>query len=127
VSARKSTQKSNDISNFISASFVAASLVCAHPLPTLAGESDGNIYVQLAKKVIPSVVNISTLTTIKSQGYGAGQGDPFRKFFEDFFRYHGGMPGAPDGRGEEGPGDQQGPQGPQGPMFPGGKAPKQSR
>jgi len=92
-------------------------------LRAYAGESESNVYVQLAKKAIPSVVNISTLTTIKQQQYSGGQGDPFRRFFEDFFRYHGGMPGAPDGQGGE-DGEPQGPQGPQGPIFPGGKAPK---
>ena len=47
---------------------------------------ESNVYVQLAKKVVPSVVNISTLTTIKQQPYGGGEADPFRRFFEDFQR-----------------------------------------
>jgi serine protease Do len=80
-----------------------------------------NVYVELARKVVPSVVNISTLTAIKSSPYGgsADPQDPFRRFFEDFFKYHGGggMPG-PRGRddGEE--------EGVQPPMIPGGKAPQ---
>ena len=82
----------------------AASLLAAPSVP------ETNVYVQLARKVVPSVVNISTLTTVKAPAYPDG-GDPFRRFFEDFFRYHGGE------GGDEG-------EVPQGPPFPGGKAPK---
>jgi serine protease Do len=49
------------------------------PLPV-----DANIFVNLAKKVVPSVVNISTSKTFKSP---LGQGAPddlYRRFFEDF-------------------------------------------
>lgn len=80
-----------------------------------SGEHANNVYVNLAKRVVPSVVNISTLTTVKSSGFPGG-GDPFRKFFEDFFRYHGGMPESPEGD------DSEAPRG--GMPFPGGKAPK---
>ena len=44
-----------------------------------------NLFVDLAKKVVPSVVNISTLSTVKST---MGQGSPddlFRRFFDEFF------------------------------------------
>lgn len=56
---------------------------------------DSNLFIQLAKKTVPSVVNISTLSTVKSpyQQWG-GEDDPFRRFFEDFLRRRGqGMPG----------------------------------
>ena len=63
---------------------------------------DPNIFVKLSKKVVPSVVNISTLTTVKNP-YGArgGQDDLFRKFFEDFFRQHGGGRGGNGGGSED--------------------------
>lgn len=44
-----------------------------------------NIFVSLAKKVVPSVVNISTTTTVKSPFIQGAPDDVFRKFFEDFF------------------------------------------
>jgi serine protease Do len=74
-----------------------------------SGPVDANIFVNLAKKVVPSVVNIQTTMTVKSQ-YGRGAPDDlFRKFFEDFFRQHGGrggaMPGPPPG-GPNGDDDQ---------------------
>ena len=59
---------------------------------------DPNIFVNLAKKVVPSVVNISTLSTPKG-GFRPGSPDEmFRRFFEDFLRNHGGIPD----QGEEG-------------------------
>ncbi|MDR3605938.1 MAG: Do family serine endopeptidase [Oligoflexia bacterium] len=72
-----------------------------------------NIFVDLAKKVVPSVVNISTLSTVKSPLVQGSPDDLFRRFFEDFFRHHGGGPG---GGGE----DEED----QGQMPPGGKLPK---
>lgn len=80
--------------------------------PALAAPADANIFVNLAKRVVPSVVNIQTFSKgggprpglpgapmgppggPRSQG---GQGDPFRQFFEEFF-----------GRGM---GQQEGPKG----------------
>lgn len=61
--------------------------------------TDANIFVDLAKKIVPSVVNISTTATIKSP-YGRGGDDLFRKFFEEFFNRHGGG-GRNFGEGEE--------------------------
>ncbi|MBN2032255.1 MAG: DegQ family serine endoprotease [Deltaproteobacteria bacterium] len=46
-------------------------------------------FAELAKKASPSVVNISTVKTVKGGGIMPmpfGQGDPFRDFFERFFR-----------------------------------------
>ncbi len=79
--------------------------------PTDAGVFDPNIFVSLAKKVVPSVVNISIISSGQNGRVGGGPGgpgapdDPFRRFFEDFFRQKGGRPGAPDS--EEG--DDAGP------------------
>ncbi len=63
-----------------------------------------NIFVELAKKVMPSVVNISTYTTSRSGGFPGGQGmnqdEYFKWFFEEFFGQPGGGgsgPGAPGG------------------------------
>ena len=45
-----------------------------------------NIFVQVAKKVIPSVVNIFTTSVVRSPwGGGGGQDEMWRRFFEDFF------------------------------------------
>lgn len=65
-----------------------------------------NIFVNLAKKVVPSVVNISTLTTVKGSGIPAPGGSPddmLRRFFGDLFKqYHGGQGyGGPRGGQEE--------------------------
>jgi serine protease Do len=46
-------------------------------------------FAELAKKASPSVVNISTVKTVRGRGLMPmpfGQGDPFRDFFERFFR-----------------------------------------
>jgi serine protease Do len=59
---------------------------------------DANIFVKLSKKMIPSVVNISTITTVKSPFAQGSPDDVLRKFFGDLFRqYNGG-----GGRGHEG-------------------------
>src|SRR4051812_39109262 len=92
---------------------VISSLACA-TVPAVAGVEpgvDANIFVKLSKKVVPSVVNISTLTTVKSGSSVGNQGsdpqDMFRRFFEEFFRQHGGRgraqpPGAPGDEDDEG-------------------------
>ncbi|MBN21875.1 MAG: hypothetical protein CL678_11400 [Bdellovibrionaceae bacterium] len=52
-----------------------------------------NIFVALSKKVVPSVVNISTFSNMKIiPRMRGGSQDPFRQFFEDFF---GRMPNQP--------------------------------
>jgi serine protease Do len=60
---------------------------------------DSTVFVNLAKKVVPSVVNISTLTVVKSPLMQGGQEDVFKRFFGDLFKQYnrGGM-----GRGDEG-------------------------
>ncbi|MCM2322299.1 MAG: S1C family serine protease, partial [Oligoflexia bacterium] len=78
--------------------------------PAQLPPGDPNIFVALSKKIVPSVVNISTLSTVKSPYHRGGPDDQFRRFFEDFFRRHG------EGRDDEGempgPGFPQGPKGP---------------
>ena len=54
-------------------------------------DESANIFVNLAKKVVPSVVNISTTTTLKSPFVQGSPDDLFRKFFEDFFGQGGGF------------------------------------
>ncbi len=98
---------------------------CFFPLSAWAvsagnGPVDANIFVNLSKKVVPSVVNISTATTLKSQTPGLNSPeDMFKRFFGDFFRqYHGGM--QPRGQGDDE--EDQGPS-PQPPMAPPGLPP----
>lgn len=64
---------------------------------------DPNIFVNLSKKVVPSVVNISTTTTVKGGGGAARPGpeDLFHQFFEEFLHRQGGS-GRRGGGGEEG-------------------------
>lgn len=62
-------------------------------------------FIELAKKTLPSVVNISTVSTVKSPYARGGDDDLFRRFFEEFFRNQGR------------PNDEQGPP-PSGPRKP---------
>jgi serine protease Do len=84
---------------------VAASVTPAVP-GLIAGGGDPNIFVSLAKKTVPSVVNIQTAAFAKGSRGQRRQEDLFRKFFEDFFRNQGG------GRGQPLPPESEG--GPQG-------------
>jgi len=90
--------------NFCSLLVIVAvtALPITHPASAepQAAPAESSGFVKLAKRVVPSVVNISTLSTVKSPLYRGGQDDLFRKFFEDFLRQHG-RGGAPDG-GEDG-------------------------
>ncbi|MGK5087247.1 trypsin-like peptidase domain-containing protein, partial [Bdellovibrionota bacterium FG-2] len=89
---------------------------------------DPNIFVGLSKKIVPSVVNISTFTTVRVPRGGQGTPDDlFRRFFEDFFRQHQGM----GPQGPQGPGDDEDdgmppthPKSPKGPKGSPGKGPK---
>jgi serine protease Do len=83
-----------------------ASPLSAHAAPPPSNEKiESNIFVKLAKKAVPSVVNISTLSSgggsRRGPWGGSPDGDLFRKFFEDFFRGRGGMPNGPWGGEEE--------------------------
>lgn len=61
-------------------------------------------FVSLAEKVVPSVVNISTVSFAKAPSFGGPPDELFRRFFEEFFRGHGmpfpGGPKSPPGREE---------------------------
>ena len=61
-------------------------------LPTLgsAAELNPNIFVDLSKKVVPSVVNIQTVSKGRRSFSRGAPDELFRKFFEDFFRNGGG-------------------------------------
>src|ERR1700758_626767 len=98
----------------------ALGVACFVPaLPSVRAQEplDANIFVKLSKKIVPSVVNISTLTTVKG-GYGqASPEDILRKFFGDLFR------NGPNGVGPRGGGgdedeDDSGP-----PLLPPGAPP----
>jgi serine protease Do len=83
---------------------------------TRTPDMDHNIFVNLAKQVVPSVVNISTLSTVKTpQGYGTPD-DMFRRFFEEFFRQH-------SGRDNGGDDQEEAPEPPRTPGNPKNKAP----
>ncbi len=82
---------------FLGLLLTGVTLFAAVPLP-----SDPKLFVNLAKKSVPSVVNISTLSTVKSPYIQGGPDDLFRRFFEDLFRGQGGpRGGAPDDGDEE--------------------------
>jgi serine protease Do len=51
-----------------------------------SGPLDTNIFVNLAKKTVPSVVNISTYTTVKSPYSQMPETDVLRRFFEEMLR-----------------------------------------
>jgi serine protease Do len=59
------------------------------------------VFVALSKKIVPSVVNISTLSTVKSPFMQGGSDDMMRRFFNDFFRQYRGR--GPDSDDEESP------------------------
>ncbi|MGE0614301.1 MAG: trypsin-like peptidase domain-containing protein [Bacteriovoracia bacterium] len=62
-----------------------------------------NIFVDLSKKIVPSVVNISALSKAQTP-FNGGQEEAFRKFFEYFFRGGPrGQEGDDDGEGDEAP------------------------
>jgi len=84
---------------------------------TQGSSAEANIFVGLAKKAVPSVVNISTMATVKSSYNRNGPEDTFRRFFEDFFRQHGGGGNPDDGDDSDddsGGGLPPGPSGPKG-------------
>jgi serine protease Do len=69
------------------------------PAPVTDNVKD--LFVELSKRLVPSVVNIYTTQTIKASPYGSGpQSELYRRFFEQFFGEDfggngGGMPGGP--------------------------------
>src|SRR4051812_14913594 len=70
--------------------------------------SDPNLFVGLAKKLVPSVVNIQTTMTMKTPYAQGAPDDLFRKFFEDYFRHQSPNGVGPRGNGGEGDEDDEG-------------------
>lgn len=73
----------------------------AHALSAPGVQLESDTFVRLAKKVNPSVVNISTLTSVKSNGMRGGPDEMLRRMFEDFWRRGGGLRGLPEGTPNE--------------------------
>ena len=74
---------------------VAALLVLA-PLAPAFGKAGPEGFSDLAAKLVPAVVNVSTTQTLKSPGAGNRPempqfppGSPFEEFFKDFFEHNG--------------------------------------
>ncbi|MCM2323744.1 MAG: trypsin-like peptidase domain-containing protein [Oligoflexia bacterium] len=85
---------------------VAAPAATPTEAPGIAPGNDPNLFVSLAKKVVPSVVNISTLSRVKSPFPPGSPEELFRRFFEDFFGGRGMPPGMPpEGNDDEGGGE----------------------
>lgn len=86
----------------IRTSLVFLSLFALSPAVQSAGlPVDANIFVELSKKVVPSVVNISNLSRPKGMTFRGGPEDFFRRFFEENFGPQGprGRRGPPPPRG----------------------------
>jgi serine protease Do len=74
----------------------------ATPLSVPAPQQLSNQFSQLSKELEPSVVNINTESTVKTQGRRRGPGgdddqNPFDDFFDRFFGNQGGGQGGPGG------------------------------
>lgn len=63
--------------------------------------TDPNVFVKLSKKIVPSVVNISTTTKLRGSVRPDSPEEYFRKFFENFWQN-----GVPGTRPDLGPRDQ---------------------
>ena len=68
----------------------------AYGFSSLNAPADFNVFVNLSKKIVPSVVNISTLTTVKGPYGLSGQDEVLRRFFGELFQQYPGR-----GRGGE--------------------------
>lgn len=54
--------------------------------PSVPFSATANIFVSLAKRVVPSVVNISTTMVVRGGARQPGPEDLFRRFFEDYMQ-----------------------------------------
>jgi serine protease Do len=84
---------------------IASAAVPAVPVPALAQRAAPASFADLAERLLPAVVNISTTQTIPQRGDGRGPelpqfppGSPFEEFFRDFFDRQGRGPNAPPRR-----------------------------
>jgi serine protease Do len=76
---------------------------------------DANIFVNLSKKIVPSVVNISSFSTVKSSMMTGDPNDALRRFFGEMFRqYNRGGNGLPPRGGDNGDEDEEVAPGPPG-------------
>ena len=69
------------------------------PLPPKVAEqleTTEKAFVMIAKRVVPSVVNISTVSEVKGRP-GQFSYDLFHRFFEEYFRGQEGEPGGEEG------------------------------
>jgi len=86
-----------DPSGLVSAVPSASSVSSLLPLP-----AEANVFVNLAKKIIPSVVNIRSITNLKSPYSQGPSDDVLRKFFGDLFRqYNRNRGGSGEGEDED--------------------------
>ncbi len=97
--------------SIVSNSKDSVSAPLAPAAPSVFPANDPNIFVNLSKKTVPSVVNISTLAkgrAVRESGGGGSQEELFRRFFEDFFQGPGGG-GRGNPFGGQGPRNEEGP------------------
>lgn len=72
--------------NWACAAYAQSPSPTPQPAPVLVTPFDSsNFFVEVSKKVIPSVVNISTLTRVSRPEGGQLPEEFFRRFFEEFF------------------------------------------
>ncbi len=91
------------------AAIAVGTLVGVSALPLAASARGPDGIADVAEKVIDSVVNISTTSTVEAKNSGEGgnrgampqlpPGSPFEEFFEDFFKNRGGRGGGEKGGG----------------------------
>nr|MBX2854429.1 Do family serine endopeptidase [Paracoccaceae bacterium] len=94
-----STRRSTPLAAGVLALGVAALTVGAVTAPTFAQDNRPVSFADLAERLSPAVVNISTAQTVNRPNRPMPQlppGSPFREFFEDFFDRRGGEGGGPN-------------------------------
>ena len=78
-----------------------ATVVLALPVRALANPGPDS-FADLAAKLLPAVVNVSTTQTVKAEGKPKADapdmppGSPFEEFFKDFLEHHGNGPSQPE-------------------------------
>lgn len=95
-------------SRIVSVILIVLAVSHAHAASSEGKGENANIFVQISRKMIPSVVNILTTATIRMPWSGrGGEGGPddlWRRFFEEFFgEPFSGSPGGPGGPGGPAP------------------------
>ena len=93
-----SRQRNTPVVQYIWLTIVSLALVIAQAM-TAAAQSRPDTFADLAEKVSPSVVNITTSTTVAAStqpGPVVPEGSPFEDFFRDFMDRNG--PNGPNGQ-----------------------------